>query len=482
MSGDPMTPPADAASHDTASAVPSQARQADGLRAGDRPSRESLRDVPLAFWLLVSALLLNVFSGRWGEMGIPLGPDRLLLVGGLLLLLLDPRIPRPRPRLLHGAMLLFIAWTAASMILHGALGTASIFAVLDRVVMPFVLFATAPMFLRSRLERLLFLRGLGLLGVYLSLTALFESAGVSALVFPRYIEVLKRLPELGDNAIRAGGPFVSGEANGMALALCAVAAFLLARLDRGGWRVFGLVVGPLATACSVLSMTRSVWLGVALAALVVVGSRRGLWPWVPFMAIAAAILAVAGAAAVPDVVENIATRGSTSRSLNDRQNSNVAAVRAIGEHPLAGVGWGRFVEVGPDWVRQADTYPVTTVNIEVHNVVLSRAAELGLPAAALYVGILLAGPGAAAIRRRRDDPEAEDWRTATLAAGLIWFVPAMTSPIPYPFPTFVFFTLAGLVWAFPPPRARTTNGDENGHVNGGDVAQSGVTRVEEYKE
>ncbi|GMA38726.1 O-antigen ligase family protein [Mobilicoccus caccae] len=420
---------------------------ADG-RVGTSAPPRSVRDVPFAFYVLLAALLLNVFSGRWSDMGLPLGPDRLLFAGGLILLLLDPRIPRPRPRLLHAAMLLFTTWAGASMILHDALDTNAIYAVLDRVAMPFLLFATAPMFLRGALERLLFLRGLTLLGVYLTITAFLETAGLTGLLFPRYIAVFENVPTLSDQAARAGGPFVSGEANGMALALCAVAAFLLARLDRRAWRVLGLVVGPLAVAASVLSLTRSVWLGVALAAIAVVATRRALWQWVPLMVIAGALLAVVGLAAVPDVADNILERGSTSRSLDDRQNSNVAAVRAIADDPVTGVGWAQFVEVGPDWVRQAEDYPVTTVNIEVHNVLLSRAAELGVPAALLFIGILLAGPVAAICRRRRD-PEAEDWRTATMAAGLIWFVPAMTSPIPYPFPTFVVFTLAGLLWAFP---------------------------------
>ncbi|WP_312720220.1 O-antigen ligase family protein [Mobilicoccus sp.] len=420
------------------------ARTPHGIR--DRLLRVT-EEVPIASVVIITALLLNVFAGRWSKMGIPLGPDRLLFAGGLILLLLDPRIPRPRARALHGALIVFAAWTLGSMILTGA-DTDSTYAFLDRVVMPFLLFATAPMFLQGRIERLFLLRGLSMLGVYLTFTAVAESAGLHALLFPRYIVAFISDPRMSDASLRANGPFLSGEANGMALALCAVAAFLLARLDRGGWRAAGLLVGPAATAASVLSMTRSVWLGVALAVVTVVWSRRGLWQWIPFLAVAGAAVAVIGLAAVPDIADNIVERGSTSRSLDDRANSNAGAMRAIADDPLTGVGWGRFVRVGPDWVRQAEDYPVTTVNIEVHNVVLSRAAELGIPAALLFTVILLAGPFAA-ILRRRTDPEAQDWRTATTAATLIWFVPAMTSPIPYPFPTYVFFTFTGLLWAFP---------------------------------
>ncbi|WP_168583469.1 O-antigen ligase family protein [Gephyromycinifex aptenodytis] len=408
------------------------------------------RQLPAPFWLLLSALLLNIFSGRWGDMGIPLGPDRLLFAAAFLLILLDPRIPRPRARLLHAAMLLFTAWAAASMILHGPIGIESVYTVLDRVAMPFLLFACAPMFFRSALQRIILLRSLTLLGVYLGCTAILETLGVNSLLLPRYIAAFKSSAGAiaSGNAARAGGPFISGEANGMALALCAVAALLLARLDARGWRVLGLLTGMLCLLTSVLSLTRSVWLGVLMAVFAVALSRRRLLRWLPALAVAGLLLAAAGALAMPDVAANIVERGTTSRSLNDRQNSNVAALRALNAHPLTGVGWAQFVKVGPDWVRQADDYPVTTVNIEVHNVVLSRTAELGLPAGALFVGILAFGPFGAALRRR-SDPTEDDWRVSALAALMIWFVPAMTSPIPYPFPTFVFFTLMGLVWAWP---------------------------------
>ncbi|WP_313565912.1 O-antigen ligase family protein [Mobilicoccus sp.] len=411
--------------------------------------RDSWRDAPASLWMLLGGLALNIFSGNWGLMNIPLGPDRLLIAAGLLLLLLDPRIPRPRPRALYAAMLVFGAWTVTSLVLVGDFSTGPVFAALDRVIMPFVLFATAPMILRTSTERLVFLRTMTLLGLYLAVTAIFQAAGLHSLVFPGYITDTTHVDGMPvADAARAGGPFLAGEANGMALGLCGVLAFLLARLDRGGWRALGLLTGALAGLASILSLTRSVWLGVFLAAVVVIASRPALWRWLPMMGIVALLLSGAGVAAVPSVVENIADRGMTSRSLYDRQNSNAAALRAIHEHPVAGVGWARFGQVGSDWVRQGEDYPVTTVDIEVHNVVLSRAVDLGLPAAGLFVGILLFGP-VAAVTRRRADPVEEDWRLAGLAATCVWFVPAMVSPIPYPFPSLLYFTIAGLLYALP---------------------------------
>ncbi|GAB47019.1 O-antigen ligase family protein [Mobilicoccus pelagius] len=425
------------------------------------PRPESWRTAPAFFWVLLAALVLNVFSGRWGEMGIPLGPDRLLFAGGLLLLLLDRRFsPTRRPRgttALFVAMVAYSVWTLASIVWHAQFTTLALYAALDRVVLPLLLFAIAPAFLRTPFRRRVFLRALTLLGLYLVAITLAETAGALGFLFPRYIATYEVLPEAvaSGEAARAGGPFLMGEANGMSLLLCGICAFLLARVDRGAWRALGLAVGALSLGASVLSLTRSVWLGGLLAVIVVVASRRSLWRWVPVMAALGVALALVGLAAAPDVATRITERGSTSRSLHDRANSNAAALRVVEETPVTGVGWGRFIDVAPEWVRQADTYPVTTVNIEIHNVFLSRAAELGIPAALLFVAILAFGPGAA-MARRRDDPVTDDWRIACLAAGMAWIVPAMTSPVPYPFPTFVFFLLTGLVQSWPDPRKDPT--------------------------
>ncbi len=425
-------------------------------RAEPAPAVERLREVPASFWCFLGALLYNVFAGQSARLGLPIGLDRVLFPAAFVLAFLDVRLPRPRLRLVHGLMAAFVCVAGLSAFWWGTLAQPDgFYALLDRVLLPFLLFACAPLFLGSALQRLLFLRGLTMLGAYLAVIAVAQTVGASALLWPRYIDAVPVAPD-GDT-FRAGGPFLSGEANGMALAMCAIAAFLLVRLDRGGWRATGLLIGVAATASSILSMTRAVWVGVALAAVLVIAVDRRLWRWIPAMLAASAAVLAVGAALLPGVVEAATERGGTARSLHDRANTNAAAVRLIEDEPLVGIGWGRFIDVGRDWVRQADTYPLTSVNIEVHNVVLSRAVELGIPAAALYAACLAAGPGLALVvahRRQRTDP----WYAAALAASVVWLVPAMTSPNPYPFPAFVAFTITGCLYARVVPRDEKPKG------------------------
>jgi hypothetical protein len=128
----------------------------------------------------------------------------------------------------------------------------------------------------------------------------------------------------------------------------------------------------------------------------------------------------------------------------DRQNTNAAALRVIEAHPLDGIGWMRFLPESIDWVRQADSYPVTNVDIEVHNVVLSRAAELGLVGAALWICCVLAGP-VLAVLRRPIGPDLSDWRLVLLGYGCVWVSCTMVSPVPYVLPNDLLWLLAGLL-------------------------------------
>ena len=93
---------------------------------------------------------------------------------------------------------------------------------------------------------------------------------------------------------------------------------------------------------------------------------------------ALALIAIAGIALLSSssLSDKVDSRLNDAGSVYDRRNTNAAAVRAIEAHPLTGVGWVQFISVSGDYVRQDPDYPVTVTDIEVHNVVLSRTAEL----------------------------------------------------------------------------------------------------------
>jgi putative inorganic carbon (HCO3(-)) transporter len=341
----------------------------------------------------------------------------------------------------HTAMAAMVGWTVWSAVGHGTMWTSyGAFALLDRLVVPFVLFALAPVLLQREEDRRMLLRTLVVLGLYLGVTAVLELTGAASFVFPRYVMD----PEVGILFGRARGPFVEAEANGLVLAACAFASGLSVARSRGAWRWLSALALAVSALGTLLTLTRSVWIGTVLGALAVVAA-------VPALRRRAALLAAAGVAAVgallltvPALTEMVLHRTTTAGSVYDRQNTNAAALRVIAAHPVDGIGWTRFLSEGTDWVRQADTYPVTNVDIEVHNVVLSRAAELGLIGAALWVACVLAGP-LAALLRRQTDPDLQGWRVLFLGYACVWFVCTMVSPVPYVLANNLLWLLAGML-------------------------------------
>jgi O-antigen ligase len=228
------------------------------------------------------------------------------------------------------------------------------------------------------------------------------------------------------------------------LAACLFASILSAARARGAWRAASAASAALSGFGVLLTLTRSVWIGAVLGALVVVVMVPSLRRRILMLTAGAAAALGAVVLSIPGLTTILVDRLATSRSVYDRQNTNAAALRAIAEHPLDGIGWTRFLVEGTDWVRQADGYPITNVDIEVHNVVLSRAAELGLIGAALWVACVLAGP-ALAVLRRPGDADLQGWRLVFIGYACVWGVCIMVSPVPYVLPNNILWLLAGIL-------------------------------------
>ncbi|WP_432504992.1 O-antigen ligase family protein [Kineococcus arenarius] len=418
--------------------------QPESPAAGPVPPGEPSR--PMYLWCLLGVVVFNVFSGHWDAFHLPLGLDRVFFGVGVVLLALDPwawQRTRLRFRPIHVAMIALLLVAVLSAAAHSTLlNPYGLFALLDRIFVPFLLFCVAPVVFNTPERRDLLLRTLVLLGLYLGVTALLETLHAYSLLFPSYIGD----PDVGIQYGRARGPFVASEAMGLACAACAFAGAAAATRFRGWWRALSVLVVLLCLAGVVGCLTRSVWVGTALGAVVAMAGIRRTRRLLPLALVVGALLVMAMLAFVPGLRETAGERAGTTNSVLDRQNTNAAALRIVDAEPLTGVGWVRFIEVSHDWVRQADTYPITNVNIEVHNVVLSRAAELGVPGAAAFVACVLLGPVRALVQRRRpeDAPDLVTWRAVASGVTIGWCVAIMLSPMPYPLPNSLTWMMAGI--------------------------------------
>jgi len=413
--------------------------------------------------MMCAAIVLTIFSGSWSTMGFPgfpFLPDRIMIVGILLLLLLRApgarRTPPIRITGVHLLLALLTLYAIASAAAVGTLGSkAGIFDLLDRLgVIPFAMLALAPAIFCAQRERNMLLGTLVGLGAYVGFTAIFESLGPHALVFPHYIVTADAtLPEA-----RAGGPFTSSVTEGFANFACAVAAVIAFSQWRGTKaRACAAAVAAVCVFGCFVTLERGVWIAAAAGALVSAlctpAGRRWLIPGALCCA-----LVISGALALsPALASRTATRAAYRRSVWDRQNQTSAAVRMIEARPLFGFGWDRFEGEGLDYFRQSPSYPMTGYStaekpLPLHDIYLSMAVELGLVGALLWLVALLWGVGGAIFAG--GPRELRPWKLGLLAIGVFFLVIAFVNPLQQNFTELLLWTWAGVALG-PAPRAAT---------------------------
>jgi putative inorganic carbon (hco3(-)) transporter len=396
-------------------------------------------------WPLSLGLALAAFSSHWHTMGIPLPLDRLLLASAVVSTLARERVREPGALVTRPIDWLLIVtglYAIGSALWVGTLSDhIARFALTDRFsLVGFVLFFIARRAYRDPRDRRILLGTLVALGAYLGITAVLETTGPSALIFPHYITD----PSVGIHFGRARGPFAEADADGLALYMCTVASVIAAltwrdpRARRLAW-----VVGGLSLFGVLLSLTRAPWVaaiaGSVIALLVPRQTRRLVIPSAALVAVGI----VVAFAAVPHLQARATGRANDQQPIWDRKNSDAAALRMIAARPVLGFGWGRFAYDSIDYYRESQDYPLTLVP-EVHNVYLDNAVSLGLVGAGLWLaacGIVLLGGV-----WRRGPPVLRPWKIGLLAVGISYGVNAMLTPLGFALPTLLLWVWAGIAW------------------------------------
>jgi O-antigen ligase len=399
-------------------------------------------------------VLLAVFSGNWGYMGVPVGVDRPLVAYGLLcaLLRLLPDAPRPirlRFSRVHVLFVVVAALGVGSAISAGTFGESTpTFALSESLgIFGFCIFTAATSVFGAQRSRDLLLIGFVVLGGYLGVTACLEGFGLDALVLPRYIVD----PTVGIHFDRARGPFAESGSFGLALFVGAVASCMaFVRWPRKGTRAICVAVVCACALGIVFTLTRQVWLGamagVAVAMIVTPGLRRWL---VPVFG-GGAVLVLLMLALAPGLRGSAGEREADRLPVYDRLNSDRAAIAMAADKPIFGFGWYSFPTASLPFLEQAETYPLRSVPI-AHNVFLGMFSELGLVGGTLWilmVGIVI---GTAIVGRA--PPNMRPWQIGLVAIAADWFVVANLAPASGAFTNHVLWLWAGVIWSVLPREA-----------------------------
>jgi putative inorganic carbon (HCO3(-)) transporter len=394
-------------------------------------------------YMLGGGLLLSIFSGSWQYLGLPGIPDRLLLLGSLLTLLVreGEQLARFRLTVAHVLLVALVLYAVISSAVAGTLGHhLATFQLLDQLgAIPFLLFFAAPLIVSTEAHRRALLTMLIGLGLYLSVEALLESVKAYGLVIPHYIVN----PTLGSFDARVRGPFMAPVTEGFALFGCTIAAAVALTMPLSrAVRIMAKICIPLCLLGCFLTLERGVWIGTVLA-VVSVGVltpvfRRRILPSlvVGTVVIASALLFI------PGLNQVAAQRSRDTLSIYDRQNQNAAAYRMILTRPLFGFGWSTFPQAGLAYFRQSPSYPMTGYGIVLHDVYLSMAVELGLVGFILW----LAAQGTALLSgfTGRAHPKQRAWRIGLLAFVIFTVTVELFNPLQQSFAQLLLWTWAGI--------------------------------------
>lgn len=410
-------------------------------------------------WSVVFALAAMLVSENWKVIGVPtlhgFSPNRWLLT-----LAVVAAVVRGRDRWhrLTGRGRAFV-WLASltttyaisSAVLAGTLGIEpSTSRLLDHFgLVPFALFLIASVSFATPRDREILLRALVVIGGYLGVTAVAEAGNIDFLVFPRYILD----PDYGIHGeiLRARGPFVQATSNGVALFACGVAAVIAAAQWRSrAARVAAGFVALLASVGVFATLSRSVWVGSALAGVVALLAARELRRHVVPAVLTVAIIVSATLFLVPGLAARAQERKADETSVQNRRTLNDAALRMVEARPLFGFGWDRFRSDMTLYLRQRNDYPISLPSAECpavptcisHNVPLANAVDLGLVGATLWFASLLLAVGGAIVLR--GPPELRAWRIGLVAVSVQWLFVINFSPLPSAFPHAILWTWAGV--------------------------------------
>lgn len=229
------------------------------------------------------------------------------------------------------------------------------------------------------------------LGVYLAITAVFESRGWYGLVFPKYIADESHWEFFG----RGRGPLLNPSANGIAMTISlAVAAVRLLRAERIGRVVYSLLV-LVMLAGLYATLTRSVWVGGVLALGIVFWHVTPRWSKALTLS-AAVLLAGFSTAGLKDQLlrmkrDKNLSAAEAEKSIQLRPLLAIIAFEMIKDAPLAGHGFGHYFETVPPYhaIRGYDLPLEMARRYNQHNVLLSIAVDSGLIGLGMFMALLV---------------------------------------------------------------------------------------------
>lgn len=222
---------------------------------------------------------------------------------------------------------------------------------------------------------------------------------------------------------------------GLTLPILALSVAVLQGSVKKGWIRFSALAGVIVLpALIVITQSRGGILALATVGLLILAQYRRQARGIAIAVLAAGVVFLAAPPEVWDRLGGLAKAGDTTTlqevdeegSAEQRFEIWRVALAISAEHPVAGVGLGRYQEAHAEYAASSQFKPTARGRRDTHSMYLNILAETGFPGLLLYLSMV----GAVLIRghrlaRRLKSPDLSASRQiATLSIGLIGFLQA----------------------------------------------------------
>ncbi len=232
--------------------------------------------------------------------------------------------------------------------------------------------------------------GLAVFGMYLAVTAIAEVKEQWWMVFPKYIGFRSYAEYFG----RGRGPYLNPTGAGIMLTAGLVACWMWWPRATGIGRVAIVGITALLATGAYFTLTRSVWMGAALAATIVVGlTLPRTWRWPAVLAISlcgVVLLATRWESLMSFKRDKDVSAEDVADSATLRPILAAVAWEMFLDRPLLGCGYGQYKLAHNFYLAERKF----GLNLEKarpyvqHNTFLSLLTETGLIGLALFAGML----------------------------------------------------------------------------------------------
>jgi hypothetical protein len=253
---------------------------------------------------------------------------------------------------------------------------------------PFIVFVFAKYYVVSVKDVVVILKALFYFGIYLSIMAFFEYAGLRQFIFPQYI-IDPSISEM--HLDRARGPFLNAAVNGFGILIGFICGLHLLQEKTGLAKAFYLAALLIFFPAVYFTQTRSVYLGMLITLCIFLGWYRTPFPKWKLISLPLAVVLIAGIAYSPRLLSSDRREGGVAQKqeVDVRFALMTKSYVLFSAQPITGIGLSQFIPSSFGSYKGPVSFSMEEMEPQLqHNHIMGIAVELGIPGLLAYLTLI----------------------------------------------------------------------------------------------